>query len=143
MSCIPRKAPDNVVEQRHTLGQFERAQLARLIASQSRENNIQTFAQGFETLIKVGAACGVSWLAMQTYLLVKGGGDDDYINPTGSNLWANIRFRAGAINREQYDEITRRNNERARENAGKEPLGVLDWILFGDDGKFFGFDFSN
>jgi len=131
-----------VVEQRVTLGQFERAQLARLIASQSRENNIQTAAQAFETVVKVGAACGVSWLAMQTYLLVKGD-DSDYVNPTGSNLWANIRYRAGAINEEQYNEITRKNNERARENAGKEPRGIIDWILFGDDGKFFGWDFSN
>ena len=138
---LPRKAPSTVVEQRHTLGTFERAQLSQLVQGELRQQQIATIAAGAEAAVKVAAACGMGWLALETYRIVNPP-DDSYVNPTGGNLWAALRYRAGAIDREQYDKEVGAANEKARKNAekqGRAPGGFLDWVLFGNDGKFFFF----
>lgn len=138
---MPRKAPTSVIEQRHTLGQFERAQLAQLVQGELRQQQIATIAKGAEAAVKVAAACGMGWLALETYRIVNPP-DDQYVNPTGGNLWAAIRLRTGAINRQQYDQEVAAANKKAQENAekqGRAPGGFIDWVLFGNDGKFFFF----
>jgi hypothetical protein len=138
---LPRRAPTQVVEQRHTLGTFERAQLSQLVQGELRQQQIATIAKGAEAAVKVAAACGMGWLALETYRIVNPP-DDEYVNPTGGNLWAALRYRSGVINRETYDAEVGAANAKAKENAekqGKSPGGFLDWVLFGNDGKFFFF----
>lgn len=138
---MPRRAPQTVVEQRVTLGTFERAALTDLIKQKRREALVNTAADTATAVVKVGAACAMGWLALETYRIFNPG--DAYVNPTGGNIWAAIRLRAGSITREQYEAEVGKNTERARENAGSEPAGFWDWVLFGNDGKFFGFDTRN
>lgn len=103
--------------------------------------NVQTISNGVEAAVKVAAACGMGWLALETYRLVNPP-DDAYVNPTGGNVWAALRYRAGVIDRTTYDAEVTAANEKAAKNAekqGRSPGGFLDWVLFGNDGKFFFF----
>lgn len=130
------------MEQRHTLGTFERAQLSQLVKGELRQQQIATIAKGAEAAVKVAAACGMGWLALETYRIVNPP-DDAYVNPTGGNLWAALRLRTGNISREQYDREVNAANKKARENAekqGRAPGGFWEWVLLGNDGKFFFFE---
>jgi len=138
---MPRKAPDSVVEQRITLGTFERAQVAQFLEAQRRQAQVDTITGAAEAAVKVTAACAMGWLALETYRIINPP-DDAYVNPTGGNIWAALRYRAGAIDRATYDREVGAANEKARKNAekqGRAPGGIIDWILFGNDGKFFFF----
>lgn len=139
---MPRKAPNTVVEQRITLGTFERAQVAQFLEAQRRQAQVDTITSAAEAAVKVTAACAMGWLALETYRIINPP-DDAYVNPTGGNIWATIRYRAGAINRQQYDAEVGAANKKAAENAekrGRPVGGLIDYLLFGNDGKFFFFD---
>ena len=135
---MPRKSPDGVQEVRLTMGNFERAKLDNYLNALERQATVETIASSAEAAVKVAAACGMGWLALQTYLLINPP-DDAYVNPTGGNIWAALRLRAGSITREQYEAEVQKNTEKARKNKGSEPAGFWDWVIFGNDGKFFGF----
>lgn len=64
---MPRKAPDAVAEQRHTLGNFERAQLGQLIALKRRQQTIDAVAAGAVPLVLVGGGLTAVIIATRTW----------------------------------------------------------------------------
>lgn len=64
---IPRKAPNTVVEQRHTLGQFERAQIAQVVQLAKRQQTINAVQGSIVPMVVAGAALGGVFVISTTW----------------------------------------------------------------------------
>ena len=69
---MPRKAPNNVAEQRITLGTFERDLLKPIIKAQAARDNTRTAAIAGVGLVATAGVLGVGWLAFEAFMLTKG-----------------------------------------------------------------------
>jgi hypothetical protein len=68
---MPRRAPGQVVEQRHTLGTFERAQLGQMIQLKKRQQVIDGVAAGAVPLVVVAGGLTAVFMATQTWQKVR------------------------------------------------------------------------
>ena len=140
---MPRKSPDAVQEVRLTMGNFERAQLAQVLQAQTRMANINAVKDGAKAVLNVSAASVMLWLGYQTYLIANPP-DDQFKNPTGANLWSNIKMRTGIMSNEAFERAVQENERKAKENESRTQKGTfgraLDYFLFGSDEKFFFFE---
>ena len=69
---IPRKAPDRVQEQRHTLGQFERAQLGQALQLAKRQQTIDAVEKAIVPLTVAALAFGGVMVVSNTWQKVTG-----------------------------------------------------------------------
>lgn len=73
MSGLPRKAPDVVQEQRHTLGTFERAQIAEALALARRQQVINGVTSAVVPAIAGGAVIAAVVVGGNAYRSLKNG----------------------------------------------------------------------
>jgi hypothetical protein len=132
---VPRNAPDQVVEHRVTLGDFERREIKQTLDALDRRRNVQAIQDGVTAAAYLATGAGVAWLGYQTWLIVNPP-EDQFKNPAGANLWSNVLYRAGVISRDEMEARVTKATEQAQANDGKKP-SLWRWVLFGNDDKFF------
>lgn len=70
---MPRRAPDNVQEQRHTLGNVERHAIARMLELERRQQNINAAVGAAVPLIIGGAVISAVVVGSNAYRALKNG----------------------------------------------------------------------
>ena len=69
---MPRKGPDNVAEQRITLGTYERDLLKPILKAQATRDTVRTAGFVGVGLVATAGVVGVGWLGFQAFMLSKG-----------------------------------------------------------------------
>ena len=133
---MPRKAPQQVIEHRITLGDFERKEIKERLDSQDRLNNVKAIQQGVTSAAYLGGAAAMTWLGYQTWLIVSGKSDAQ--NQTGGYLWDSLLYRAGALSSEEYAQSIANRREKEEQSGAKG--GFFRWLVGGSDEKFFFWD---
>lgn len=90
---MPRKAPSDVIEQRITLGSFERQLLGPMIAAQKRDAYLKTALYGTVGLAGIATIGTMTWLGIQAYALVGGAQEElaakwEEAKEAAQNIWS-------------------------------------------------------
>tara|TARA_R110000803_G_scaffold210714_1_gene283348 strand:- start:905 stop:1312 length:408 start_codon:yes stop_codon:yes gene_type:complete len=134
---MPRRAPEQVFEHRVTLGNYERTAITEFLEVKEKQAEVATFVKAAEAGVYVIAAAGISFVGYQTWLIVN---NKKEVNPIGGTIADTIRHRLGLISSEEYEKRIYEDEQKLKERGGTRSGAFLDWLIYGNDDKFFFWD---
>ena len=131
---MPRRAPEQVLEHRVTLGNYERTAITEYLEVKEKQAEVATIIDAAKAGVVVLAAGGIAFVGYQTWLIVNGKKE---VNPIGGSLADTLRNRLGLISNAEYEKRIYEDKQKLDEQGRTPTSAFFDWLIYGNDDKFF------